>query len=134
MLDCSDRNSCTGTSPGAVTARLFGWNHHGGGHPPTGTSSGAETFMETLFRGLGTLLNLFAQPNDTEAVTSFQTIFLVVFLAVLILDVDIGVGIGVAYAVMTVMFRLQKPKVRGLGRLPGTDLYKPLDVYTVVRG
>ncbi|GAV08959.1 hypothetical protein RvY_18575 [Ramazzottius varieornatus] len=58
------------------------------------------------------------------------TIFLVVFLAVLILDVDIGVGIGVAYAIMTVMFRLQKPKVRGMGRMPGTDLYKPVDVYT----
>ena len=55
-----------------------------------------------------------------------------VFLAVLILDVDIGVGIGVAYAIMTVMFRLQKPKVRGLGRMPGTDLYKPIDVYTTV--
>ncbi|XP_055336068.1 solute carrier family 26 member 6-like [Paramacrobiotus metropolitanus] len=58
------------------------------------------------------------------------TIFLVVFLSVLILDVDIGVGIGVAYAIMTVMFRMQKPKVRGLGRLPGTDLYKPMDIYT----
>lgn len=56
-----------------------------------------------------------------------------VFLAVLILDVDIGVGIGVAYAIMTVMFRLQKPKVRSMGRLPGTDLYQPVDVYTVVR-
>ncbi|OQV17046.1 Pendrin [Hypsibius exemplaris] len=57
------------------------------------------------------------------------TIFLVVFLAVLILDVDVGVGIGVVYAIMTVMFRLQKPKVRNLGRIPGTDLYKPVDVY-----
>jgi MFS superfamily sulfate permease-like transporter len=31
---------------------------------------------------------------------------------------------------MTVMFRLQKPKVRGLVRMPGTDLYKPVDIYT----
>ena len=31
---------------------------------------------------------------------------------------------------MTVMFRLQKPKVRGLGRLPGTELYRPTEIYS----
>lgn len=77
----------------------------------------------------------FCYPRYVEGLANLclQTIFLVVFLAVLILDVDYGIGIGVAYSIMTVMFRLQKPKVRGLGRMPGTDLYKPLEVYAGVR-
>lgn len=72
---------------------------------------------------------------ETAKVNTFtfsQTIFLVVFLSVLILDVDYGIAIGAVYAIMTVMFRLQKPKVRALGRIPGTDLYQPLDSYTAV--
>ncbi|XP_055336056.1 sulfate transporter-like [Paramacrobiotus metropolitanus] len=57
------------------------------------------------------------------------SIFLVVFLGVLILDVDVGLGIGVGWAIMTIMLRLQKPKVGPLGRLPGTDIYRRTDVY-----
>ncbi|OQV23680.1 Solute carrier family 26 member 6 [Hypsibius exemplaris] len=57
------------------------------------------------------------------------SIFLVVFFGVLILDVDLGLYIGVGWAIMTVMLRLQKPKVGPLGRLPGTDIYRRTDVY-----
>lgn len=57
------------------------------------------------------------------------SIFLVVFFGVLILDVDIGLGIGVGWAIITIMLRLQKPKIGALGRLPGTDIYRRTDVY-----
>ncbi|GAU96812.1 hypothetical protein RvY_08199 [Ramazzottius varieornatus] len=57
------------------------------------------------------------------------SIFLAVFLGVLILDVDLGLAVGIGWGVMTIMLRLQKPKVGQLGRLPGTDIYRRTDVY-----
>ncbi|OWA54520.1 Solute carrier family 26 member 6, partial [Hypsibius exemplaris] len=57
------------------------------------------------------------------------SIFVAVFLGVVILDVDIGLAVGVGWAIATVMLRLQKPKVGPLGRLPGTDIYRRTDVY-----
>ena len=54
-------------------------------------------------------------------------------MGVLILDVDLGLYVGVGWAIMTVMLRLQKPKVGAIGRLPGTDIYRRTDVYKTVR-
>lgn len=76
------------------------------------------------------LLFIFASFHKTLFL--FQSIFFVVFFSVLILDVDYGIVIGVIYAIMTVMFRLQKPKVRRLGRLPESDLYRPFEIYSSV--
>ncbi|XP_033120337.1 solute carrier family 26 member 6-like [Anneissia japonica] len=54
-------------------------------------------------------------------------IWSVTFLAVVLLGVDLGLGAGVAFALITVVFRTQRPYCTKLGRIPHTDIYR--DVY-----
>ncbi|XP_055346340.1 solute carrier family 26 member 10-like [Paramacrobiotus metropolitanus] len=57
------------------------------------------------------------------------SVFVAVFFGVVILDVDYGLAIGLAWAILTIMLRMQKPKVAPMGRLPGTDIYQRTDEY-----
>ncbi|CAM9555334.1 unnamed protein product [Lampetra fluviatilis] len=56
-------------------------------------------------------------------------IWLVTWLAVLLLNVDLGLGVAVAFSLMTIVYRTQRPDCKLLGRIPNTELYRPLDEF-----
>ncbi|KAK3102941.1 hypothetical protein FSP39_015122 [Pinctada imbricata] len=51
------------------------------------------------------------------------------FLATVILDVDLGLLVGVVIAILSIVFRVQRPYVCLLGQMPGTDIYRDVSVY-----
>ncbi|XP_039616941.1 prestin isoform X1 [Polypterus senegalus] len=51
------------------------------------------------------------------------TIWLVAFIASLLLGLDYGLLVSVGFAVLTIVYRTQRPKCRILGQIPHTDLY-----------
>ncbi|XP_075910254.1 prestin-like [Petromyzon marinus] len=56
-------------------------------------------------------------------------IWLVTWLAVLLLNVDLGLGVAVAFSLLTIVYRTQRPDCKLLGRIPDTELYRPLDEF-----
>lgn len=58
--------------------------------------------------------------------------FLVTFLATVILNVDYGLGIGVIYYILMHMIRSIEPYSTRLGNIPGTELYKDVNIYKQV--
>ncbi|XP_071961597.1 prestin-like [Antedon mediterranea] len=77
------------------------------------------------------LRGMFRQFLDLRTLWQVSTIdfgiWTVTFLAVVLLGVDLGLGAGVAFALITVVFRTQRPYCTKLGRIPHTDIYR--DVY-----
>ncbi|XP_061412893.1 prestin-like isoform X2 [Lethenteron reissneri] len=61
-------------------------------------------------------------------------IWLVTWLAVLLLNVDLGLGVAVAFSLMTIVYRTQRPDCKLLGRIPNTELYRPLDEFAKREG
>lgn len=53
-----------------------------------------------------------------------QVIWLVTWAAVVILGVDVGLLAGVVFAIITVIFRTQKPRCEVLVNIPDTDIYR----------
>lgn len=51
------------------------------------------------------------------------------FLGVVLLDIDYGLGIGVSLSLLTLVIRGQKPLLRVLGNVPGTQLYLDIKCY-----
>lgn len=56
-------------------------------------------------------------------------VWIVAFLATVLLDVDLGLGIAVIFNLLTVVCRSQRPYATLLGQIPGTDIYRDLNVY-----
>ncbi|KAK2149096.1 hypothetical protein LSH36_468g04017 [Paralvinella palmiformis] len=79
------------------------------------------------------LKGMFLQFKDLKAlwvISKYDFMdWLVVFVAVILLNVDLGLGVGLAFSLLSVIFRTQRPYTFVLGRVPGTDLYKNIDVY-----
>ncbi|RMZ97946.1 solute carrier family 26 member 6-like, partial [Brachionus plicatilis] len=55
--------------------------------------------------------------------------FLITYLSVIILDIDIGLGVGVAFYILVHLVRSSKPYSTLLGNIPGTELYRDLNLY-----
>lgn len=51
------------------------------------------------------------------------------FLGVVLLDIDYGLGLGVSLSLLTLVIRGQKPLLRVLGNVPGTQIYLDVKCY-----
>lgn len=51
------------------------------------------------------------------------------FLGVVLLDIDYGLGLGVSFSLLTLIIRGQKPLLRVLGSVPGTQIYLDIKCY-----
>ncbi|XP_033744997.1 LOW QUALITY PROTEIN: prestin-like [Pecten maximus] len=56
-------------------------------------------------------------------------IWIVTFLATAVLDVDLGLMTGVGVAILTIVYRVQRPYSCLLGQMPETDIYRDVSVY-----
>uniref|UniRef100_A0A8C0B646 Solute carrier family 26 member 5 n=1 Tax=Buteo japonicus TaxID=224669 RepID=A0A8C0B646_9AVES len=60
-------------------------------------------------------------------------IWMVAFVASLFLGLDYGLLTAVAFAMITVIYRTQRPQYRTLGQIPGTDIYCDVEEYEEVK-
>ncbi|MBN3317383.1 S26A6 protein, partial [Atractosteus spatula] len=49
------------------------------------------------------------------------------------LNLDLGLAASIAFALLTVIFRTQRPRYSLLGQVPGTDHYRPVEEYREVK-
>jgi len=57
-------------------------------------------------------------------------VWIVAFLATVLLDVDLGLGVAVIFAILIVVCRSQRPYTCLLGQMPGTFLYRDINIYS----
>ncbi|XP_041944228.1 solute carrier family 26 member 6, like [Alosa sapidissima] len=60
-------------------------------------------------------------------------VWLVTWVSTLLLNLDMGLGASVAFALLTVIFRTQRPRYSVLGHVPGTELYVDMETHKGVR-
>nr|XP_055069342.1 solute carrier family 26 member 6, like [Misgurnus anguillicaudatus] len=60
-------------------------------------------------------------------------IWLVTFVSTVLFNLDMGLGASMAFALLTVIFRTQRPRYSLLGQLPGTELYLDMETHKEVR-
>ncbi|XP_012670439.3 solute carrier family 26 member 6, like [Clupea harengus] len=60
-------------------------------------------------------------------------VWLVTWVSTLLLNLDMGLGASVAFALLTVIFRTQRPTYSVLGHVPGTELYVDMETHRGVR-
>lgn len=60
-------------------------------------------------------------------------VWLVTFFATVILEVRLGLIIGVVFSLLTLVYKIQRPKTCLLGYIPNTDYYVPLKKYGVAK-
>ncbi|CAN9515745.1 unnamed protein product [Ophioblennius macclurei] len=60
-------------------------------------------------------------------------VWVATFIFTVLLNPDVGLAASIGFSILTVIFRTQLPKYSALGRIPNTDLYRPLEDYTQVQ-
>lgn len=79
------------------------------------------------------LLGMFKQVRDIPALWRTSkielAIWLVAFVASVLLGLDFGLLVAVGFAILTVIYRTQRPKSVILGQIPDTGLYYDIDEY-----
>ncbi|KAL2091244.1 hypothetical protein ACEWY4_013507 [Coilia grayii] len=60
-------------------------------------------------------------------------VWMVTWVSTLLLNLDMGLGASVAFALLTVIFRTQRPRYSVLGHVPGTELYVDMETHRGVR-
>ncbi|XP_072528952.1 prestin [Salminus brasiliensis] len=79
------------------------------------------------------LLGMFKQVRDIPALWRTSkielTIWLVAFVASVLLGLDFGLLVAIGFAILTVIYRTQRPKSVILGQIPDTGLYYDIDEY-----
>uniref|UniRef100_A0A8B9GWH3 Solute carrier family 26 member 5 n=1 Tax=Astyanax mexicanus TaxID=7994 RepID=A0A8B9GWH3_ASTMX len=79
------------------------------------------------------LLGMFKQVRDIPALWRTSKIelavWLVAFVASVLLGLDFGLLVAVGFAILTVIYRTQRPKSVILGQIPNTGLYYDIDEY-----
>ncbi|XP_060593514.1 prestin-like isoform X2 [Ruditapes philippinarum] len=60
-------------------------------------------------------------------------VWIVAFVSTVLLDVDLGLGAAVVFNLITVVCRSQKPYACLLGQMPGTDIYRDMNIYQEAR-
>ncbi|XP_045166234.2 prestin-like isoform X2 [Mercenaria mercenaria] len=60
-------------------------------------------------------------------------VWIVAFVCTVLLDVDLGLGAAVVFNLLTVVCRSQRPYACLVGQMPGTDLYRDMNVYQEAR-
>ncbi|XP_051568598.1 solute carrier family 26 member 6-like [Myxocyprinus asiaticus] len=83
------------------------------------------------------LKGMFKQYYDT--VTLWRSskidllIWLVTYVSTILFNLDMGLGASMGFALLTVIFRTQRPRYSLLGHLPGTELYLDMETHKEVR-
>uniref|UniRef100_A0A8B9L4G5 Solute carrier family 26 member 6 n=1 Tax=Astyanax mexicanus TaxID=7994 RepID=A0A8B9L4G5_ASTMX len=60
-------------------------------------------------------------------------VWLVTWVSTVLFNLDMGLGASIGFALLTVIFRTQRPRYSVLGHLPGTELYLDMETHTQVR-
>uniref|UniRef100_A0A8C4TNQ6 STAS domain-containing protein n=1 Tax=Erpetoichthys calabaricus TaxID=27687 RepID=A0A8C4TNQ6_ERPCA len=61
-------------------------------------------------------------------------VWIITLVSTLLLNIDLGLPLAIAFAVLTIIFRTQLPQYSLLGQIPGTDLYRPVEVFSQITG
>ncbi|XP_056320347.1 solute carrier family 26 member 6-like [Danio aesculapii] len=56
-------------------------------------------------------------------------VWVVTLLSALVFNLDLGLGIAIVFSLLTIVFRIQKPRSAILGHIAATDCYRDLDKY-----
>ncbi|KAG7271896.1 hypothetical protein CRUP_038148 [Coryphaenoides rupestris] len=62
-----------------------------------------------------------------------QCVWVATFLLTVLFNPDLGLAASIAFSLLTVIFRTQLPSYSLLGRVPDTDLYRPVEEYNQVK-
>ncbi|XP_062854208.1 solute carrier family 26 member 6, like [Trichomycterus rosablanca] len=60
-------------------------------------------------------------------------VWLVTWVSTVLFNMDMGLAASIGFALLTVIFRTQKPRYSVLGHLPGTELYLDMETHNQVR-
>uniref|UniRef100_A0A8C5DBM6 Solute carrier family 26 member 6-like n=1 Tax=Gouania willdenowi TaxID=441366 RepID=A0A8C5DBM6_GOUWI len=60
-------------------------------------------------------------------------VWVVTFILTVLLNPDLGLAAAIGFSMLTVIFRTQLPKYSALGRVPNTDIYRPLENFNQVQ-
>ncbi|XP_069045672.1 solute carrier family 26 member 6-like isoform X5 [Lepisosteus oculatus] len=60
-------------------------------------------------------------------------VWVMTLILTLLLNPDLGLAASIAFALLTVIFRTQRPRYSLLGQVPGTDHYRPVEEYREVK-
>ncbi|KAL6457926.1 hypothetical protein MHYP_G00331560 [Metynnis hypsauchen] len=60
-------------------------------------------------------------------------VWLVTWASTVFFNLDMGLGASISFALLTVIFRTQRPRYSVLGHLPGTELYLDMETHKEVR-
>ncbi|KAG9340301.1 hypothetical protein JZ751_021748 [Albula glossodonta] len=60
-------------------------------------------------------------------------VWVVTFILTVLFNPDLGLAASIAFSLLTVVFRTQLPQYSILGQVPGTDIYKPVEEYKMVK-
>nr|BAD22607.1 solute carrier family 26 member 6 b [Anguilla japonica] len=60
-------------------------------------------------------------------------VWVMTFILTLLFNPDLGLAASIAFSMLTVIFRTQLPRYSILGQVPGTDIYRPVEEYKLVK-
>ncbi|XP_069045667.1 solute carrier family 26 member 6 [Lepisosteus oculatus] len=60
-------------------------------------------------------------------------VWVVTLICTLLLNLDLGLAASIAFALLTVIFRTQRPRFSVLGQIPGTEIYLDVETYSEAR-
>lgn len=78
----------------------------------------------------GIMFQVFDLPDIWKKSKSDGILWIVTYVAVILLDIDSGLMVGVSISLLFVFIKGVKNELHVLGRLPDTDLYMRLDLYS----
>ncbi|XP_030640176.1 solute carrier family 26 member 6 [Chanos chanos] len=83
------------------------------------------------------LQGIFAQVKEIPQIWATDILDLAVWavtlVSALVFNLDFGLGVAVAFSLLTVIFRIQRPRCAVLGLIPETDCYRDLNLYSKAR-
>ncbi|KAJ8370166.1 hypothetical protein SKAU_G00101940 [Synaphobranchus kaupii] len=62
-----------------------------------------------------------------------MVVWVATFILTVLLNPDMGLAASIGFSMLTVIFRTQLPRYSILGQVPGTDIYKPVEEYRLVK-
>lgn len=77
-------------------------------------------------------MNKLSLKNKKNFKHFFKYQFLITFIATIVLNVDYGLAVGVVYYIIMHIIRSIEPYSTLLGNIPGTELYKDINIYQQV--
>ncbi|XP_059426152.1 solute carrier family 26 member 6, like isoform X2 [Carassius carassius] len=94
-------------------------------------STGGKTQIAGVVSGVIVLVTILKLGSLFQELP--KLIWLVTYVSTVLFNLDMGLGASMGFALLTVIFRTQRPIYSLLGHLPGTELYLDMETHEQVR-